>query len=337
MALRITNSMMVNTFNRNLRSNSFKMENLQSQLATNKKNVRLSDDPVSVVQVINARARQNDVMQFNRNLDDAAAWLTNTETALREADAIIKRAYELAVYAANDVQGPDERRAISLEITQLRDQILTLGNATLGDKFIFGGYNVTYAPFFANPETGEITLNDEDMLFLDGGDPDAIIYQINRGTIDFGDLETTNPFFVALSGNEFMGLAENNMWYNLHQFALALQEGFDLIDEEFEGEYPPRYDEQKFGELQSFVVRFQEVEKNILTNMAEVGGRMARIELMRDRYATDYINYTQMLSDVQDLDQAEGIMRFTMAEAVYRASLNVGGRVLQPTLMDFLR
>ncbi|MCL2030226.1 MAG: flagellar hook-associated protein FlgL [Oscillospiraceae bacterium] len=336
MAFRITNSMMVSTFNRNLRNNSFKLETLQSQLATNKKNVRLSDDPVSVVKILNAKARQNDVAQFERNLDDAAAWLTNTETALRESVTIIKRAYELAVYAANDVMGPEERKAVSLEITQLRDQMLTLGNATLGDKYIFGGYNVTYAPFAADAETGEIMLNGEDMLFADG-DPQSIIYQINRGTIDFDALETSDPFYVALSGNAFMGVGEYNVWYTLNQFALALSEGAEVIDEDFLGEYPERYDEAKFGELQSFVDRFQRIESNILTNMAEVGGRIARIDLMRDRYAVDAINYTQMLSDVQDLDQAEGIMRFTMAEAVYRASLNVGGRVLPPSLADFLR
>jgi flagellin-like hook-associated protein FlgL len=174
------------------------------------------------------------------------------------------------------------------------------------------------------------------MLYSDG-DPQAIIYQLNRGTIDFDELATSTPFFVGLSGNEFMGVGEYNMWYTLHQLSQALMEPNEVIDEDFLDEYPERHDEQKFGELQSFINRFQTIEKNLLTGMAEVGGRMARIDLMRERYSIDSINYTQMLSDVQDLDQAEGIMRFSMAEAVYRAALNVGGRVLQPTLMDFLR
>jgi flagellar hook-associated protein 3 FlgL len=44
-----------------------------------------------------------------------------------------------------------------------------------------------------------------------------------------------------------------------------------------------------------------------------------------------------MQSDVEDLDQGEAIMNFSMMEAVYRAALSVGGRVLPPSLMDFLR
>jgi flagellar hook-associated protein 3 FlgL len=55
------------------------------------------------------------------------------------------------------------------------------------------------------------------------------------------------------------------------------------------------------------------------------------------RYAQDEINYTQMMSDAEDVDFAEVIMNQKMAEAVYQAALSAGARVIQPTLMDFLR
>jgi len=71
--------------------------------------------------------------------------------------------------------------------------------------------------------------------------------------------------------------------------------------------------------------------------MAEIGGRQNRLDMMNTRFEQDTINYTQMKSDVEDLDQAEAIMNYSMAEAVYRAALSVGGRILQPTLVDFLR
>lgn len=310
MSIRITNSMMVSSFNRNLRMNSSKMEKLQTQLATNKQHSRLSDDAVSVVKILNAKTKKNDVSQFERNLDDAAALLTNTETALNEANEIIKRAYELSVYAANDTLGIEERGAIADELTQLRDQLLTLGNATLGDKYIFGGYNVTSAPFFADAESGEITLNGIDMVD-DDGDLEFVSYEIGMG-IDFD---------VAISGSAFMGLGEDgNMWNVLNDFAKELQNP-----------------EQNYETLSSFISKLQGVQDNIMAQLAEVGGRRARVDLMKDRYATDSINYTQMLSDVQDLDQAKGIMDFSMAEAVYRSALGVGGRVLPPTLLDFLR
>jgi flagellar hook-associated protein 3 FlgL len=302
--------MMVGTYKRNLHISAGKMERLQSQLATNRKNVRLSDDAVSVVKLLNAKAKQSDTEQFQKNLDDASAWLTNTESALHEADTLVKRVYELAVYAANDVLGAEERESIALEVQQLRDQLLTLGNATLGDKYIFGGYNVSYPPFYADPETDEVTLNNIDMVG-DEGDLAYMSYEIGVG----------NVFEVGVSGSAFMGVGEeDNVWYQMQMFITEL-----------------RNPEQTYETLSPFISNMQLIENNILAQQSEVGGRLARIDLMRDRYSTDLINYTQMRSDVQDLDQAEGIMNFSMAEAVYRAALNVGGRVLQPTLMDFLR
>jgi flagellar hook-associated protein 3 FlgL len=97
-----------------------------------------------------------------------------------------------------------------------------------------------------------------------------------------------------------------------------------------------------FGEIlhrniHPFLGRMQHHQTHNLGLMAEVGGRLARLDLMMDRYMKDELNYTQMKSDVEDLDLAEAIMWFSMTEAVYRASLGVGGRILPPTLIDFLR
>ena len=44
-----------------------------------------------------------------------------------------------------------------------------------------------------------------------------------------------------------------------------------------------------------------------------------------------------MRSDAEDVDMADVIMYLKMAEAVYQAALSAGARVIQPSLMDFLR
>ncbi|HHZ12815.1 MAG TPA: hypothetical protein GX394_02750 [Clostridiales bacterium] len=49
------------------------------------------------------------------------------------------------------------------------------------------------------------------------------------------------------------------------------------------------------------------------------------------------MNYTEIKSHVEDVDHEQVIMEFLMAEMVYRSSLSVGARIIQPTLLDFLR
>ncbi len=310
MAQRITNSMMISSYNRNLNANQKRMSTLQDQLATNKKLVRLSDDPVSVVKVLNSKSKLNDIEQYQKNLRDANAWLTHTETALGEMNEVIKRTYELAVYASNDVLEPDDRQAIAEEVQQLRDQVITLANTTLGDKYIFGSYNVSSAPFMPDPETGDVLLNGTSMVF-DDGDEEFIRYEINLG-IDFD---------VAVPGNALLGVGEqNNIYFQINEFLNTIQNP-----------------ESTLNEIQPFIGSMQNLQKSVLATMAEVGGRTSRLEMMETRFAQDNINYTQMKSDVEDLDTAEAVMKFSMAEAVYRAALGVGGRILQPTLVDFLK
>jgi len=81
----------------------------------------------------------------------------------------------------------------------------------------------------------------------------------------------------------------------------------------------------------------QDAQNHLLTKTAEIGGRQRRLELLEARYAQDALNYEGMRSDAEDADMAEVIMFLKMAETVYQASLSAGARIIQPTLMDFLR
>jgi flagellar hook-associated protein 3 FlgL len=90
-------------------------------------------------------------------------------------------------------------------------------------------------------------------------------------------------------------------------------------------------------ELTEMIKTIQDAQNHLLTKAAEIGGRQRRLELLDARYSQDFVNYEQMRSDSEDADLAEVIMYLKMAEAVYQAALSAGARVIQPTLMDFLR
>lgn len=90
-------------------------------------------------------------------------------------------------------------------------------------------------------------------------------------------------------------------------------------------------------ELGAYIRELQDAQNHLLAKTSEIGGRTRRLDLLSARYTQDMINYTQMKSDAEDADEAEVIMNLKMAEAVYQASLSAGARIIQPTLMDFLR
>lgn len=92
----------------------------------------------------------------------------------------------------------------------------------------------------------------------------------------------------------------------------------------------------------------QEGMQNAMTDMSDllnitlsvrsdIGARMNRAELTSHRLSSDELNFTKLMSDNEDVDMAELIMNMTNEENVYKASLSAGARIIQPSLIDFLK
>jgi flagellar hook-associated protein 3 FlgL len=126
---------------------------------------------------------------------------------------------------------------------------------------------------------------------------------------------------VNTLGLDLSGFGSGNMWSTIDDFYRAMNADVMVSQED----------------ARFFIREMQRLQDVTLAAMADIGGRSNRLELIMERYSIDKINYEQMLTDVEGLDLAEAITRLSFAEATYRASLGIGGRILQPTLLDFLR
>lgn len=76
---------------------------------------------------------------------------------------------------------------------------------------------------------------------------------------------------------------------------------------------------------------------NVINERADVGARMNRVDLIEDRLGNQEIAANSMMSDNEDADIEKVIINLTAQESVHRAALSSGSRVIQPTLLDFLR
>lgn len=80
-----------------------------------------------------------------------------------------------------------------------------------------------------------------------------------------------------------------------------------------------------------------EVLNNQLAVRADLGAKVNRIDLAVNRMEAEKVNMTELLSKNEDVDMAELITHLKMQESVYNASLAAGARIVQPSLIDFLR
>jgi flagellar hook-associated protein 3 FlgL len=90
-------------------------------------------------------------------------------------------------------------------------------------------------------------------------------------------------------------------------------------------------------QISDFLDVFDAQIGNVLRCRADVGARQNRVDLSTDRMSMDEVNFTDLLSKNEDVDVAETIMNLKNEENVYQASLAGGARIIQQTLVDFLR
>lgn len=68
-----------------------------------------------------------------------------------------------------------------------------------------------------------------------------------------------------------------------------------------------------------------------------VGAKQNRVDMMSDRLALQKETLTKQKSNVEDVEYEEAITNLITQESIHRASLSVGGRIIQQTLVDFIR
>lgn len=77
--------------------------------------------------------------------------------------------------------------------------------------------------------------------------------------------------------------------------------------------------------------------QDLLLYRSTIGARINRLELQTNRLTSTEESLTTLLSNTEDANEAEVIMNLKLQENVYNAALAAGARIIQPTLMDFLR
>lgn len=76
---------------------------------------------------------------------------------------------------------------------------------------------------------------------------------------------------------------------------------------------------------------------NILRYRAEVGARQNRMDEHQKRVTWDQVYMKELLAKSEGVDMPEAIVNLKYLEAVHNYALNVGARIMKPTLMDFIR
>jgi flagellar hook-associated protein 3 FlgL len=275
-----------------------RMGKYEDQLSTGKKITKPSDDPVVAMKGMTYRSNLKEVEQYKRNLSELYLWMDNSEAGIEQANNALQRVRELTIQGMNDSYSQEDRQAIAREVEQLKQSLVATANTQVNGRYIFHGTDVMNAPV---PESNPVKV-DENLA-----------------------KEEINNHQVEVSRGVFMKA-------NVNPAKVFNQELFDTvqaIQDELGTANPQRMDE--------LLKDLDKVMNTLSAERSELGARYNRLEMMENRLGQQEFMATKILSDNEDADIERVIIDLKSQESVHRAALSVGARIIQPTLMDFLR
>ncbi|MGZ0087121.1 flagellar hook-associated protein FlgL [Caldibacillus thermoamylovorans] len=295
--MRVTQFMLANNMLRNLSNSYDRLGKYQEQLTTGKKITRPSDDPVVAMKGIAYREELARVKQYQRNIGEVHNWIDSADDALDKVGLALQRIQELVVQASTDTATPEDRKKIADEIDQIQKHVVDIGNTKIGDKYIFNGADTKNPLFIGYPGQPGFAVN--------GNQGDVEIEVFDGIKLD-----------VNIEGKTLF----TGMIGMLDQLKTALN------------------DPSSSGKaIEGYLSRIETQQNVLLSARSELGAKQNRVEMMENRLATQEEIATKLMSNNEDIEYEKAITDLITQESVHRAALSVGARIIQPTLVDFLR
>jgi len=359
--MRVTDKMNQASVLNNITKNRTEMNNLQSQASTLKRVTKPSDDPLASTRVLQARTEDRNYQQFQKNIFNAKSFLEFTDQTLSELTEVMVRAKELAIQAASDTGGSTPREVSAAEVRQLFDQTVGLANRRVGERYIFSGYKTTTMPFDSTGnyfgDDGDIKIQTHkdayvamnisgDKVFLgkglgvDGnararGETPVSIEQVqqfkakelqresDKKEFEQTDVQVRGPAAVGQTSavghkDPQSGSEGINLFSALQTLAIGMQTNDKpTIQETIE----------VLDQAMSQVVRMR----------AEVGARMNAMNATFEGLQKSILDNKSIASQLEDADMFQVVSDINKTESTLKASMETSSKLLNQSLMDFLR
>lgn len=141
---------------------------------------------------------------------------------------------------------------------------------------------------------------------------------------------SVNPDSMGVFG-EYTGEPTDFKGVEAFQYLIELRDNLYKYDD------VPGDQDTVIADIMRGISDIDTILERINTIRADLGGRMNRLELAKNRLENININTKSLLSAKEDTDMTEAISNMVLTQNIYQAALGVGGRILQMSLLDFLR
>lgn len=360
--MRIADKMNYNQVQKNLSKNRTDMNDLQNQAATQKKINKPSDDPLATTRVLTSRTEERSNSQFVKNINQAKSFLEFSDQSLNELSDLLMRVKELAISQSSDASANAQTRNVTAqEIQQIFNQAVQIGNRKLGERYIFSGFKTQTMPFNASGDYfgdgGDLKVQAQKDQFIAMNLPGSSIFlgqgiskdglvrpgQLTAKTVEDLDqirqteLESQETFQEDQENKVLLrGPASAHSNNTISSKDPSNEDPGVNVFKVIQGLEVSLRTDDKQGIQQSLDLIDQALSQVVLAR-AEVGSRIMTVNGTQDALQKAIVDNKHNASLLEDADIFQVVSEINKTDAALKATLETSGKMIQPSLLDFLK
>lgn len=287
----------------NLQATQSRLAVMQERASSGKMITKASDDPAKAADAMALRKEQQAAAQYARNIQDGISWLTSVDTAITTSVTQLNRARDLVVRGANSgATNAEAREALAVELEGIRESLASQANTTYLGRSVFAG-TADGPAYTRDTVTGDYTYN---------GSPGTVERRTGAGTTVRVDADGAAVFGT----NNDPDAPDASVYALLTDIAAKLRAGEDV---------------------QADIAKIDTRRDKMLSEVTGIGARTNQLEGAKEILAHKAMSLKGDLSAVEDIDLPATLIELQMQEVAYQAALGATARVLQPSLLDYLK
>lgn len=299
--MRIATSQYQSTMSQSLQVNQERISYITRQLASNKRILMPSDDPVDSVRLARLSREEATVQQYRDNISSLQLRMTKSENYLTNMHGEMNEGRDLVVWALNGGNSTDDLQAMLSPLETLRESLMFTGN-TLDQEgnYLFSGTATKTAPFI-----------------YDATQPAGSRYSFAGNT---------NPQLVVV-GNGVTQAANENL-AGLEKLLNELDVSIDTLKQPDVSLDDPVVRDK----IKANLVGFDVAMALVMSKVGSLGGNQNIVEAIDANHANVSLANQMAINDIGQLDVALAATQLTgytnALQATYKAYSRISGMSL---------
>ena len=306
--MRVTAASFGNDFRLQIAKLAERQMRVQRQIATGQRIDSPSDDPQAMRRVLDLRSELRVLNQYRDNISTVRENSTVAYSSLNAMKKLNDRAGEIATMA-DDSKPAEALGAYAMEINQLLEEAVRLGNTKHRGVYIFSGTKSTTPTYNATRDAN--------------GDITGVTWGGNSKTtqVDIASDSTVDSNYPAEGAQGILKNSTNGADFIAHLITLRdnLNSG-DTANIKSNG-----------------IENVKADETNFINHFSNIGAIQSRLDTSEAITRHQASSIDPLISNEADVDMADAFVRLNEIQNAYTAALQSGGTLLQTSLLDYIR